>query len=85
MPLIIRKGDTSDHGGEVTGSSADFKAEGKFVARVGDAFSCPIHGATTIAEGSSKLLNNGKKVARHGHKTACGASLVSSATKTEID
>ena len=85
MPLVIRLGDTADHGGAVTTSSADYKAEGIFVARVGDTFTCNIHGPNAIVEGSAKHLNNGKKVARHGDHTACGAALIASATKLQID
>lgn len=85
MPLVIRLGDTSSHGGAVVTSSADYKSEGIFVARVDDLFSCPIHGVNPIVEGSPKHLNNSKRVARHGDHTACGAALIASATKHDID
>lgn len=85
MPKVIRLGDTSDHGGAVVGASSDYKSEGAFVARVTDPFDCPLHGRNQIAEGSPKHLNNGLRVARHGDKTQCGASLIASAQKHEID
>ena len=85
MPLVIRLGDTSDHGGAVITSSRDYKAEGIFVARIGDILDCPIHGPNPIVEGSVKHLNNGQRVARHGDHTACGAALIASAQKLDID
>lgn len=83
--MIVRLGDTSNHGGAVVTSSADYKAEGKFVARIGDILNCPIHGPNPIVEGSDTHLNNGKKVARHGDHTQCGATLIASATKTAVN
>lgn len=85
MPKVIRLGDTSDHGGAVVTASADYKSEGIFVARVGDTFACPLHGPNPIAEGSPQHLNNGKRVARHGDHTSCGAALIASAQKHDID
>ena len=85
MPLVIRLGDTADHGGAVTTSSADYKAEGIFVARVSDTFTCNIHGPNPIVEGSAKHFDKGLRVARHGDHTACGAALIASAVKSVID
>lgn len=85
MPMVVRLGDTADHGGTVTTSSSDYKAEGIFVARVGDTFNCALHGPNPIIEGSPNHLNNGKRVARHGDHTQCGAALIASATKTPIN
>lgn len=83
--LIIRLGDTSSHGGAVVTSAAKSLAEGKLIARVGDILDCPIHGPNAIIEGSDKYLCEGPKVAREGDHTACGAALISGATKTLID
>lgn len=85
MPMIIRMGDTSTHGGAVTTAAQKVLAEGARVARVTDILSCPIHGPNPIVEGSEKLWAEGQKVARHGDHTACGAALISGATKTDID
>jgi uncharacterized Zn-binding protein involved in type VI secretion len=85
MPKVIRLGDTSDHGGAVITASSDYKSEGIFVARVSDLFDCPLHGVNPIAEGSPKHLNNGKRVARHGDHTQCGAALIASVQKHVID
>ncbi|VEA64682.1 Uncharacterized conserved protein [Serratia plymuthica] len=50
------------------------------VARKGDKVSCPQqgHGPTTITEGHPDYLDNGIPVAFHGHKCACGCTLISS-------
>jgi hypothetical protein len=41
--------------------------------------SCPkCKGTFPIATGAPDFINNGKAVARHGDKTACGATLISS-------
>lgn len=85
MPKVIRKGDTSSHGGEVVGSCSKYAFEGKLAARQGDAFFCPLHGMNAIAEGSSKYSIEGQPVARHGDKTQCGASLIASAEKYSFE
>ena len=53
MPLIIRLGDTSSHGGAVVSSAAHWRCEGQLIARKGDLFACPIpgHGINPIVEG----------------------------------
>jgi uncharacterized Zn-binding protein involved in type VI secretion len=83
--FIVRLGDTSSHGGTIITASSNLKAEGKFVARIGDLHQCPIlgHGTTAIVTGSSKTINGGKGVARNGDTAACGAVLIASATKTK--
>ncbi len=80
-PLIV-KGDKTSHGGEVQGCSAISTTAGLGIARVGDAVSCPIHGDTVIDEGDDTVLVQGQPAACHGHKTACGATLISSQTST---
>lgn len=85
MPLIVRLGDTSSHGGAVVTSAAKSLVEGKLIARIDDILACPIHGPNPIVEGSDKMLCEGKKVARHGDHTACGASLISGAVKSQAD
>lgn len=83
MPLVIRLGDTSDHGGVVVSSASKYSFEGMLVARKGDMFSCPLpgHGVNPIVEGSGKYSCEGQPIARQGDHTACGASLISGATK----
>lgn len=82
MPLYIRLGDTSSHGGAVVTSAAFTSVEGKLVARVTDILDCPIHGPNPIVEGSGQHSVEGQKVARQGDHTACGASLISLAQFT---
>ena len=81
MPLIVRLGDTSDHGGAVVTSAARWRCEGALIARRTDLLDCPIHGPQPIVEGSSKWLCEGLPIARHGDHAACGAALISGAVK----
>lgn len=79
-PFIV-VGDKTDHGGEVIQGCASTDAAGKPMARVGDQVTCPKkgHGGTTvIASGDPGCLIDGRPAARHGDKTACGATLLSS-------
>lgn len=85
MPLVVRIGDTSSHGGAVLTGSSKHRFEGSMAARVGDTFSCPIHGLVQIATGSAKYTCEGAPFARHGDKTTCGASLISGARKFSIE
>lgn len=80
MPHIIRLGDPTDHGGQVTQVSASqFTVGGIAVARVGDQCSCPKtgHSHCVIAEGNPHHKIDGIAVAYEGHKTSCGAVLQS--------
>jgi uncharacterized Zn-binding protein involved in type VI secretion len=79
-PFIVL-GDKTDHGGEVIEASGVSDTHGKRLARVGDKVSCPKrgHGGTTeIVSGDLTMIIDGKAAARHGDKTACGATLISS-------
>lgn len=79
MPNVIRLGDPTSHGGKVVSVSADhFTVDGKPVARVGDACSCPIkgHDNCKVAEGSPRHVIDNVAVAYEGHKTTCGATLI---------
>ncbi|HWW05256.1 PAAR domain-containing protein [Collimonas sp.] len=80
MPNVIRLGDATDHGGKVVSASAPFIVEGIAVARVGDTCICPIQGHTVcvIVEGDPNFMVGGLAVAFDGHKTSCGATLISS-------
>lgn len=82
MPLIARLGDTSSHGGAIVTSASKTLCEGQLVARHTDILNCPIHGPNPIVEHSEKMLVEGLHVARHGDATACGATLISGATKS---
>ncbi|BBF85195.1 hypothetical protein DLM_1576 [Aquitalea magnusonii] len=79
MKRVIRLGDPTDHGGNVVSAAASTTLFGKQVACLGDAVSCPQqgHGNCTIVEGDGSWLVGGKPVALEGHKTSCGAVLIS--------
>lgn len=79
MKRVIRIGDPSSHGGVVISAQPKTVLFGKPVAVVGDKVSCPIkgHGVCPIVEGDPTWLVGGKAVALEGHKTACGAALIS--------
>ncbi|MFP5391325.1 MAG: PAAR domain-containing protein [Gammaproteobacteria bacterium] len=81
MPNIVRLGDGTSHGGKVEQVAAThFTVEGIPVARVGDVCSCPVkgHDGCTIVEGNPNHVVGGIAVAYEGHKTSCGATLLSS-------
>jgi uncharacterized Zn-binding protein involved in type VI secretion len=85
MPLVIRLGDTSTHGGVVITACTKWQPEGKLAARKGDILACPKHGPNPIIEGSPNVFCEGKEVARHGDHTACGARLISGAMRTFVN
>jgi uncharacterized Zn-binding protein involved in type VI secretion len=77
MQNIIRQGDTlREYGGKVLGGHYD--CFGKGIACQGDAVACNRHGMTKIVEGSAISQVDGQPVALHGHRCACGCTLVSS-------
>jgi uncharacterized Zn-binding protein involved in type VI secretion len=84
MNKVIRQGDTlREHGGKVLGGHYQCFSQG--FACKGDPVSCNKHGMTTIAEGSSRTMMDGQPVALHGHRCACGCTLVSSFPDCGID
>ena len=86
MKSPIRKGDKLEHGGEVTGGSQWTVFMDRPLARKGDAAICDQHGATTIDEGYDKLPDrDGKLVAMHHHRCACGCRLISSLQNVNIE
>jgi uncharacterized Zn-binding protein involved in type VI secretion len=86
-PFIVL-GDSTSHGGKVIEASGVTDTHGKRIARVGDKVTCPKkgHGKTTvIATGDPTMVIDGQPAARHGDKTACGATLIASqAVSTDI-
>lgn len=82
MPRVVRIGDPGSHGGSVTSGSPDVLANGLQVARVGDTYSCPVHGPNPITSGSPDAFANGQAVARVGDSTACGATLTDGSPDT---
>jgi uncharacterized Zn-binding protein involved in type VI secretion len=84
-PFIVL-GDKTDHGGEVIEASGFTDSHGKRLARVGDKVTCPKkgHGTTVIATGDATMIIDGRPAARHGDKTACGATLIASQAVSTI-
>lgn len=76
---IIRLGDPTSHGGKVITASITHTIAGLGIARVGDTVLCPIagHGANPIVQGMPTYQIGGRMVALHGHRTACGCTLIS--------
>lgn len=77
---VIRLGDATDHGGKVISvKHTEATDMGIPIACVGDMVQCPkCKGVFPIVEGNADCTIQGDRVAYHGHKTACGASLISS-------
>jgi uncharacterized Zn-binding protein involved in type VI secretion len=83
-PFIVI-GDKTSHGGTVIQGAPTTDTGGKAIARVGDQVTCPQqgHGGTTvIVSGDPTCIIEGQPAARHGDKTACGATLISSQAST---
>jgi uncharacterized Zn-binding protein involved in type VI secretion len=75
---VIRLGDSTSHGGKVISAhkATDMSVP---VACIGDMTACPAcKGTFPIVEGDAKVTIDGTPVAFDGHKTACGAALISS-------
>jgi uncharacterized Zn-binding protein involved in type VI secretion len=81
MKGVIRLNDPTSHGGKVMTAAPHSTVLGVAVARKGDRCSCPLpgHGVCEITEGDPKVLIDGVPVAFEGHRTSCGATLVSTA------
>jgi uncharacterized Zn-binding protein involved in type VI secretion len=82
---FILLGDKTDHGGVVISASESSDCNGRGIARIGDKVTCPRKGhgrVTTIVTGDPTAIIDGRPAARHGDKTACGASLIASQWQT---
>ena len=77
---VVRLGDKTTHGGVVTSASPIHTVRGIGIARVGDMVACPLpgHGSNPSVEGCQVVRIGGRMVALHGHKSACGCSLIAS-------
>ncbi|MGF6789235.1 PAAR domain-containing protein [Paraburkholderia sp. 35.1] len=85
MTFPIRKGDILEHGGEVSGGSPWMNFMGRPLARKGDEAICAQHGPTVIDEGYAKFPDrDGKEVAFHHYRCACGCRLISSLQNVNI-
>jgi uncharacterized Zn-binding protein involved in type VI secretion len=79
---VITEGCKTTHGGTVLPVSRTFTdlvgGASRSVAMVGDMTHCPkCRGNFPIVEGDPRRTWNGLQMAFHGHKTACGATLIS--------
>ncbi|WP_407642274.1 PAAR domain-containing protein [Caballeronia telluris] len=86
MTSIACVGDSTTHGGFVISGSDTMDVLGRKVARRGDLVSCPLpgHGVNPIIEGSDMIFDNGVPVALHGHRSACGCTLIALSTHASI-
>lgn len=86
MRGVIRIGDSTSHGGKVITGSDTSRVMEKSVARVGDKCTCPRagHHDCVIVEGDVTVTIDGKAVAFDGHKTSCGAQLISSLSSSGL-
>ncbi|MEI7294790.1 PAAR domain-containing protein [Paraburkholderia tropica] len=78
---LVRLGDRTDHGGKVTTASKTMCYRGVRVARKGDLVECPLHpdvNPNVILDGDPKISDKGVPIARHGFRTTCGCTLISS-------
>ena len=76
---VIRLGDRTTHGGKVILVASSTEVDGLRIARIGDRVICPkCEGVFPIVEGEPAYLDEGFPVARDGHRTTCGAMLISS-------
>ncbi|MGE8702507.1 MAG: PAAR domain-containing protein [Achromobacter sp.] len=86
MPEIIRKDDSTDHGGSVLEGFPHTNLNGKPIAGVGHQVSCPkCDGVFPIVQGSATYKIIGTPVALHGMTTACGARLIASGSKARVE
>ncbi|QGZ42212.1 putative Zn-binding protein involved in type VI secretion [Pseudoduganella flava] len=84
MKGVIRLNDPTTHGGRVVSAAPKTNVMGVAVARQGDRCMCPLPGHTVciITEGDPNVTIDGVPVAFEGHKTSCGASLISTMPKS---
>ena len=84
MRNVVRLNDPTSHGGKVISAAPRSTVMGVAVARKGDLCACPLpgHGVCIIVEGDPNVLVDGVPVAFHGHKTSCGASLISTVSNS---
>lgn len=79
MRPFICIGDKTDHGGTVIEADMTFEIYGKPVALSGHKVVCrKCRGTFPIEKAAEDMTSMGQQVARHGDKTACGATLISS-------
>lgn len=84
MPTGAHQGATSTHGGIVVSKATHTLFEGNLAARMGDLLICPKHGPKPIIATSATVVTEGAAQARLGDKAACGAIIIPTITKVDI-
>ncbi|WP_080429314.1 PAAR domain-containing protein [Burkholderia ubonensis] len=80
---LICHGDKTDHGGTVIYASGLSTTMGRRWAVLGDMVACPrCKGVYPIVQADPTLTDEGRPVAYHGCKTACGATLLAQQSLT---
>ena len=75
---VIVVGDTlAPYGGVVISGANEDLVDGRVIVRRGDMVDCAEHGVNPIIEGDTSSVIAGKVAALHGHRSACGCTLVS--------
>lgn len=85
---VIRRGDSTSHGGKVIEGFPDghLGVDGIAAAGLGHAVSCPKHaGPQRIAEGESSFRVRGVPIALEGMVTTCGAVLIPSQYRMKVE
>lgn len=83
MPLMIRQGDTTSHGGQVLEGFPLYMVDGRPASGLGHQVACPkCKGVYPIVQGNPAHTCNGIPLAFEGMKTACGATLIASQSRT---
>lgn len=85
MKRIIRKNDTTTHGGQILEAFSNTNLNGHPIVGVGHLVFCPLClGTFPILQGSETFTMNGTAVALEGIPTACGATLVAGDPKGQV-
>jgi uncharacterized Zn-binding protein involved in type VI secretion len=83
---IIRLGDRTSHGGTVVEAHQLLVVHGQPVAGVGHQVDCPRCSGTPVIEDSPLSATfMGVRVAVHGMKTSCGATLIASQQTATVE
>lgn len=86
MKPVIRKGDTTTHGGTVIEGIEDYLVYDKPIACKTHMVLCPLcKGTFPIVEGVETTSVHDKYPAVEGMKTACGAKLIASQTEYQLE
>lgn len=85
MRGVVCLGDITTQGGHVITASSGLFFDGTQAALVGDLVSCPLHGVSTITEGSATMYEGGLAVVISGCLCGCGCQVISSRPEISIE